>query len=185
MNEVLQQVKNFAGQAHGEQQRKFVAELYINHPVRVMELCSTVTQSLPVLSAALLHDVLEDTPVRKEELLNFLSTVMELSTAKRTLDLVVELTDLYTKANYPDLNRKKRKAREKERLSKTSADAQTIKYADIIDNSRDIGGEPDFAPVFLRESAQLLAAMEKGHEGLRQQAIAAVEQSLQQLQQQS
>ncbi|AXY76814.1 HD domain-containing protein [Paraflavitalea soli] len=182
MKEVLQQIQDFADRAHGDQMRKFAPERYIAHPIRVMELCREQTNDTGMLAAALLHDVLEDTPVSKEALNEFLLEVMNDATAQRTLHLVVELTDIYTKRNYPDWNRRKRKAREVERLSGTSADAQTIKYADIIDNSAEIAmQDTDFARVFLRECRTLLTKMNKGNKILYQKALDTVDAGLRHL----
>ena len=47
----------------------------------------------------------------------------------------VQSTDIYTKQNYPGWNRRKRKQKEAERLAVAHPDAQTVKYADIIDNN--------------------------------------------------
>ncbi len=69
--------------------------------MRVMRICEKYTQSIPVLAAAILHDVLEDTPVTKADLSAFLEGIMDARDAQRTLQLVVELTDIYTKPNYP------------------------------------------------------------------------------------
>lgn len=183
MNELLQTVRDFADRAHGEQMRKFAPERYIAHPIRVMELCQAQTHDTAILAAALLHDVLEDTPVQGEELLHFLLGVMEERTARRTLELVVELTDIYTKKNYPGWNRRKRKAHETERLMKTSAAAQTIKYADIIDNSAEIARQDteDFALVFLRECKALLKKITNGDAVLYQQAIDTVDEGIRHL----
>jgi (p)ppGpp synthase/HD superfamily hydrolase len=180
MNAVLQAVRDFADKAHGNQQRKYSYERYIVHPVRVMELCSQSTNRLPVLAAALLHDVLEDTPVTESELYRFLLTTMNESDAKETLHLVVELTDVFTKMAYPRWNRKKRKTKETERIQKTSDDSQTVKYADIIDNCREIvDHDPDFAKTFLRECKALLKVTPNGNKLLYAQATDTVAHSLQ------
>ncbi|MCF6408035.1 HD domain-containing protein [Chitinophaga filiformis] len=172
---ILADIEEFARQAHGDQQRKFADEPYIQHPIRVMQLCREYTSDLPVLSAALLHDVLEDTAVTKEELSSYLRDVMKPEDAQRTLTLTVELTDIYVKKNYPNWNRRKRKNAEAARLGKVSAAAQTIKYADIIDNSLDISNSSsDFKPKFLHECRALLKVMDKGNPELRQRAIATV-----------
>lgn len=171
MDTTLQQIANFAGKAHGKQRRKFADEPYINHPVRVMEICREYTNDICVLSAALLHDVLEDTETTKEEIRNFLRTVMDDESINRTIKLVEELTDIYTKKRYPQLNRRQRKSKEAERLSKTSAQAQTIKYADIIDNSQDIvNAEPDFTRLFLYECRTFVNVMNAGNPDLRRRA---------------
>ena len=107
---------------------------------------------------------------------NFLLPLMNEKKAIRTLNLVEELTDTYTKNQYPEWNRRKRKSKEVERLSKTSSEAQTIKYADIIDNSLDIkDAETDFARVFLFECRALLKAMTRGDSRLHDRAVETVE----------
>jgi guanosine-3',5'-bis(diphosphate) 3'-pyrophosphohydrolase len=179
MNKVLEEIRDFADRAHGEQKRKYTPERYIVHPVRVMQICEQYMHSLPVLAAALLHDVLEDTPVSKKEIEAFLSERMSHADAIRTVHLVVELTDVYIKANYPQWNRRKRKQQEVNRMAKTSAEAQTIKYADIIDNCREIvAHDPDFARVFLSECYKLLKEMKRGNPELYKLALEEVERGL-------
>ena len=180
MDPVLLKVKEFADKAHGEQRRKYSPERYIVHPERVMQMCSQYTDKLPVLAAALLHDVLEDTPVTQRQIHEFLLTIMTQADVKETLNLVIALTDVFTKAAHPRWNRKKRKAKEAERIQKTSADSQTIKYADIIDNCREIvEHDPDFAKTFLRECRALLKVMPNGNRTLYNEAVETVNRCLQ------
>lgn len=175
MDQVLEKIKDFADRAHGKQTRRYSADRYIVHPVRVMEICRQHTNDLAILAAAILHDVLEDTDVKKEAMDNFLRDTMELSQAQRTLKLVVELTDIYVKDNYPEWNRRKRKSKEADRLATISAEAQTIKYADIIDNSGEIAShDPDFAQLYLEEATVLLDKMTKGNRQLRERALETV-----------
>jgi (p)ppGpp synthase/HD superfamily hydrolase len=137
---------------------------------------------LPVLAAAILHDVLEDTSTTPAQIKVFLSTIMNETDTDHTLDLVIELTDVYTKHHYPKFNRRKRKGMEADRIELISAEAQTIKYADILDNSREIAEhDPDFAPVFLRECRMLLQKMKKGNANLREKAIEVLRQEIKQL----
>lgn len=179
MDAVLEQIRDFADKAHGEQKRKYTPERYIVHPVRVTEICRRYANELPVLAAALLHDVLEDTPVGRQQLLRFLQTVMNEADAKATTALVVELSDVYTKTAYPRWNRKKRKTKESLRIQKTSGASQTVKYADIIDNCKEIvEHDPDFAGVFLVECKALLGVMTEGHPALREEAVHTVDQCL-------
>ena len=182
MEAILKKIIAFADNAHGDQKRKYADERYIVHPVRVMKICKELNYSVPVLAAALLHDVLEDTDTTPQEIKDFLLTVMDERNAKHTLALVIELTDVYTRSNYPRLNRRKRKAREAIRLENTSAEAQTIKYADIIDNAKEIVEyDPDFAPVFLKECKVLVNKMTKGNQQLREQAIKILEDEMEHL----
>ena len=179
MDAIIEKVKVFADQAHGDQRRKYSNERYIFHPLRVMENCRNYTDDMAVLAAALLHDVLEDTKVTREEMDNFLREIMPEVMAARTLDLVIELTDVYTKKNYPGLNRRARKMREADRLAKISGDAQTIKYADIIDNVTNIFvNDPDFAVVFIQEGRYALRKMEKGDVELFDKANKMIEDCL-------
>lgn len=175
MDAVLEQVKDYADQAHGSQRRKYTPDRYIVHPIRVMECCRAYNNSLPVLASALLHDVLEDTPVTEADMHAFLVTVMSTADAQQTIKLVVDLTDVFTKEAYPYWNRRKRKQKEIERMSKVSPDAQTVKYADILDNCNEIvEHDPNFAPKFLRECRMLLDAMPSGNPDLYQRSQEAV-----------
>ncbi|HYF66833.1 MAG TPA: HD domain-containing protein [Ohtaekwangia sp.] len=178
-NKILDAVTVFTDRAHGDQLRKYGSDRYIVHPVRVMKNCARYTTDVCVLSAALLHDVLEDTAVTQDELLKFLQNIFDRPMATRTLSLVIELTDIYTRHNYPRMNRRNRKAQEAKRLSQCSADAQTIKYADIHDNAQHIMDEdPDFGPIFLREAFDLLTQLTRGNATLHAEAIDIVQSGL-------
>lgn len=169
---MLEAITHFADMAHGDQMRRYTPERYIVHPVRVMKICSEYTSDMAVLAAALLHDVLEDTPVTAGEITSFLTGLLGDPLAKRTLQLVIELTDVYTKDNYPKWNRRKRKEKEVQRLGTTSAEAQTIKYADIIDNASEIiTADPDFARVFVHECRAIVNSMSKGIPALHERAL--------------
>ncbi|GAB4094291.1 HD domain-containing protein [Flaviaesturariibacter terrae] len=171
MDTLLEQVRDFADRAHGTQLRKYGADRYIVHPLRVMERLAGVGAPRAILAAALLHDVLEDTPVIPEELLVFLRSLFSPEEAGHILELVVELTDVYTHAAFPKWNRRRRKEAEAERMSSISAEAQTVKYADILDNTREIvADDPGFAPRYLRECRKLLALMGAGDPALRKEA---------------
>ena len=74
--------------------------------------------------------------------------------------LVLELTDVYTSAAYPQLNRAARKALECERLATVSAKAKLIKRMDIADNTKTIVAcDPKFAKIYLREKEALLEVL--------------------------
>ncbi|MCD6018360.1 MAG: relA 3 [Bacteroidetes bacterium] len=182
MEDLLDKITEYADNAHGEQMRKYTPERYIVHPIRVMKTCRRFTNDICILSAALLHDVLEDTPVQKNELGDFLKSVMPDDMAHRTLDMVIDLTDVFIKKDYPKLNRRARKANELARLENTSPDSQTIKYADIIDNSIEIvNHDPDFARVFLYECRTNLKKLDKGNKELYNEAWALVNGAIESL----
>lgn len=176
---ILEEIYKYGDEAHGDQLRKYTPDRYMVHPRRVMNICEPYYNSLPILAAALLHDVLEDTPVTHTAMLRDLQQFMSRADAEQTVKLVVELTDVYEKAAYPQLNRRKRKAKEVERMRAISTEAQTIKYADILDNASEIiPYDRQFAPVFLRECKTLLEAMDKGHPELREKALTVVKTGL-------
>jgi len=182
MDTILKKIAAFADKAHGDQKRKYAEERYIEHPLRVMRICKSYGYPLPVLTAAILHDVLEDTDTGLTQIHDFLLSVMKQVDALHTLDLIIELTDVYTKHQYPKFNRRKRKSMEADRMEIISEEAQTIKYADIIDNANEIvSHDPEFAPVYLKECRMLIQKMKKGNANLREQAIDILKKEMKQL----
>jgi hypothetical protein len=126
--------------------------------------------------------VLEDTSVTAAEISTFIQRHVDDDTTARTLALVIELTDVYVKDAFPKLNRRARKAKEAERMQKTSPEAQLIKYADIIDNCFEIvASDKEFARVFLYECRNLLSKMDKGNPELYIRAQNAVNDGIKQL----
>ena len=98
--------------------------------------------------------------------------------------IVEELTDVYIKTKFPKWNRRNRKDKEANRLAETSAEAQTIKYADIIDNAPEIADkDPDFAQRFLPEYRSLLRKITKGNAELYRRAVETVNSHLDKLRQ--
>lgn len=177
MEQIIQNIQNFADESHGDQKRKYSPDRYIVHPIRVMKLCSEYTNDVCILAAALLHDVLEDTKVKEDEMRKFLLTQLDEKKANRTLNLVKELTDEYTKAKYPLLNRRKRKEKEHKRIAGVSAEAQTIKYADLIDNAREIiSQDADFAPKYVHEAKDILRQATRGDQRLLERAWKTIEE---------
>ncbi|WP_037373361.1 HD domain-containing protein [Salinimicrobium xinjiangense] len=149
----------FATRAHGEQQRKFTSEPYIEHPKRVAEMVRSVSHTTEMICAAYLHDVVEDTAVKIEEI--------EQKFGKKVADLVQELTDEFMKENYPQLNRRARKDKEVERQATISKEAKTIKLADVIDNTPDIvKNDPGFGRKYIREMEKLSRVLVGGDKEL-------------------
>lgn len=151
----------FAAKAHTDvcQVRKYTGEPYIVHPIEVMMITSTAAEyDEDMLAAALLHDVVEDTPVELWQI--------NAQFGDRVSELVHELTE----PDWPG-NRKARKAAERGRLAQISPAAQTVKLADLISNSGTIVTlDPDFARVYLREKAAILQVMTKGDAVLYERA---------------
>lgn len=157
------QALDFARAAHGEQQRKYTEEPYIEHPVRVAEIVRSVPHTPEMICAAYLHDVVEDTPVSIGEIYQEFGDI--------TGRLVEELTDEYVKAKYPHLNRRNRKQKEVERQATMGRAAKTIKLADVIDNTRDIViNDKDFAVKYIPEMESLVRVLKEGEDLLYQRA---------------
>lgn len=173
----LYAIMGFARLAHEGQKRKYTGEPYINHPFAVAAKVKEIGGSMEMQAAAYLHDVLEDTDVSVEELGQFLFCAVAVKdSAEDILDMVIDLTDEFETVKYPDLNRKTRKAMEADRLSKVSADAQTVKYCDLFDNTISITEyDPKFSKVYLKEKAVLLEAMKDGDIGMRAQCLKQIQ----------
>jgi hypothetical protein len=162
----------FVENAHGSQTRKYTGEPYIGHPIAVCNIVSKYTDDIPTLVAALFHDVVEDTDVTIEQIREFLNGILPPIFVEISIRIILELTDVFTKEAYPELNRKERKRRETERMSMISEEAQLVKYADIIHNAPSIIiNDKDFAPVFIQECGEKLRVMDKGNPILREIAI--------------
>ncbi|MGC9397706.1 MAG: RelA/SpoT family protein [Anaerolineae bacterium] len=82
---LVQRAFAFARAAHGDQRRKS-GQPYIMHPLAVARTLACLHMDAPTLAAALLHDVIEDTPVTYEE--------MEETFGQEIADLVAGVTKL-------------------------------------------------------------------------------------------
>ncbi|UCG26857.1 MAG: bifunctional (p)ppGpp synthetase/guanosine-3',5'-bis(diphosphate) 3'-pyrophosphohydrolase [Bacteroidales bacterium] len=124
----------FAANKHRNQRRKDKRNTpYINHPI---EVCYVLTESGSVfdpaiLTAAILHDTLEDTRSAPEEIRELFGSPV--------LDLVKEVTD------DKHLPRFVRKRLQVENASTISDAAKQIKLADKISNIRDILENPPWS----------------------------------------
>jgi (p)ppGpp synthase/HD superfamily hydrolase len=160
MKDIIEKAEQFAVQAHGPQKRKYSGEPYIVHPIEVSQIVRTVPHTNAMVAAAILHDVIEDTEATYDDVVVNFGVVIA--------DLVNELTDV---SKPEDGNRAVRKALDRAHLAKASADAQTIKLADVISNSKDIKeNDPSFAKVYIPEMKALLEVLDKGDSELMKQA---------------
>lgn len=151
-NPLLDRAEAFAARKHATQKRMFSDEPYIVHLMAVAELVRSIGASETMIAAALLHDTLEDTATTVAEL--------EQEFGPDVTGLVIELTNVFPTGRAD--TRAVRKAKEALRLAGVSADAQTIKVADLIDNVATVAERnPAFAKVYLKEKAALLAVMTK------------------------
>lgn len=121
----------FAAKKHREQKRKGAdGEPYINHPLEVVNLLVRIggVTDPRILTAAVLHDTVEDTGVTKEEIADRFGG--EIS------EIVMELTD------DKSLPKQVRKEKQIEHAPHLSHAAKQIKICDKISNIRDVMENP-------------------------------------------
>ena len=117
----------FAAEKHRYQKRKDKGKTpYINHPINVANMLAVEGEEkdINLLIAALLHDTLEDTKTKPEEI--------EKEFGPEVLSIIKEVTD---NKKYPSPVRKKLQVKNAHKISES---AKKIKIADKICNIRDI-----------------------------------------------
>lgn len=173
MQSLEEQARRYATKAHAGagQRRKYTDEPYIVHPAAVVELVRSVTDNEAMLAAAWLHDTVEDTPSTLNDIISHFG------------EEVAQLVEMLTDSHPPDAkNRAARKLAHFRHTARASAEAQTIKLADIIDNTRSIiHFDAHFARVYLVEKRVQISLLTAGHPTLWQQASTIIEQGIGQL----
>lgn len=151
---------------HAGQFRKYTRRPYWEHPYEVASiLIQHGIRDDSILAAALLHDTLEDTDMPAQ--------LIRERYGMRVAMLVHDLTEVETEGN-----RRERKEREAHRLWEVSGDAQTIKCADLISNTKDIvPHDPGFARVYLAEKDYVLSGFKYADERLLAEAERVLSQA--------
>ncbi len=161
--DVVRKAQVYAMAAHAAvgQRRKYTNEPYIVHPAEVAKIVAGVPGATPdMVAAAWLHDVVEDTGCTFTDI--HMAFGIDIAT------LVGWLTDV---SKPDDGNRAHRKAVDRAHSAEAPAEAQTIKLADLISNSRSIvQHDPAFAKTYLEEKRMLLEVMTKGDPTLMAEA---------------
>jgi len=122
---------SFAACRHGQQRRKGKSGMpYINHPLDVADILCRIggVTDQSVLIAAVLHDTVEDTGTKPEEIKELFGD--------EVLKLVLEVSD------DKSLPKHVRKQLQIEHTPKLSAEAKLIKIADKASNVKDLLVEP-------------------------------------------
>jgi len=172
---IVEKAVKFAKQAHDSigQKRKYSGKPYWVHPLRVMELVKSVGGTEEQQAAAALHDVVEDTPVTIDDIQKYFGD--------HVASMVSDLTDVST---LDQGNRATRKAIDREHSAQASPEAQTVKLADLIDNTESIvSNDRNFAKVYLAEKRLLLDVLTKGDETLLKMAWEGLVKGLKELEQ--
>ena len=160
---IVEKARIFAIAAHSavKQVRKYTGEPYWMHPIEVMNIVKTVEHTDEMLAASLLHDTVEDTGVTQD--------IIDYEFGNLIGNYVFWLTDQTKPA---DGNRATRKKMDADRLAEAPNEVATIKYADLISNTKSIvEHDPTFAKTYLAEKAYLLSVMNKGNPHLYQLAL--------------
>lgn len=167
--DIVEKARIFATAAHAAigQVRKYTQEPYIVHPAEVVGILRAVEHTPVMLAAAWLHDVLEDTNVTYDLLMQEFGAEIT--------SLVLWLTDV---SKPEDGNRSTRKELDRQHTASAPAEAQTIKLADLISNTKSIvAHDAAFAKVYLEEKRMLLQVMVRGDKKLHDIATAYALQS--------
>lgn len=164
-SEGVKRAIEFATEAHGSQKRKYTGDPYIVHPIEVANILAQRGFSEDVVIAAILHDVVEDTPVTNAEI------------AKEFGSKVASLVAMVTDVSRPtDGNRRARKELDRQHLAGASNEGKSIKLADLISNSKSIlKHDPNFAKVYMAEKKALLGVLKGGDSQLYRQAVDIIE----------
>ena len=127
---IVKRAYYFAEQAH-ESQRRRSGEPYVTHPLAVADILSDMFMDHESLAAAMLHDVIEDTGVTKDEL------------AKQFGESITELVDGVSKLTQIEFNSKAEAQAEnfQKMTMAMSKDIRVIlvKLADRLHNMRTLG----------------------------------------------
>lgn len=119
---------NFATKAHEGQVRKGTNYPYIIHPLEVGKIVSTMTDDEEVVSAAILHDTIEDCEGVSKE-------VLEKNFGKRVADLVSQESENKTKTWI------ERKGTTVCHIKDAPREVKMIALADKLSNLRDINND--------------------------------------------
>jgi hypothetical protein len=124
MEPIIQQAINYATEKHAWQKRKGTEIPYITHPLKVMEILEKNGCSNNVIIAGVLHDTLEDTNAKPEEIEELFGSDV--------LAIVRSETEDKTKSW------KERKSHTIEHLKSASLEVKLVCCADKLANLRDM-----------------------------------------------
>ncbi len=120
----------FAAEKHKGQPRKKKTIPFIVHPMEAAAIVSSMTDDPEVIAAAVLHDVLEDTPTSKEELTR--------EFGRRICDLVAEESEDKRPDQPPEETWQPRKQETIDKLAHAGRDTKILTLADKLANIREM-----------------------------------------------
>ena len=125
---LLDSAIKFAVDAHSGTERRGKDFPYIVHPMEAVSIVATITSDQEILAAAVLHDVIEDTKITKEDLIN--------EFGDRIANLVASETDLIIDNKSEIDSWVERKEYAIKRLAKLDRDAKIVSLGDKLSNAR-------------------------------------------------
>lgn len=175
----------FAQACHGRinQKRRYTGEDYFIHPESVARTVADLNNTQEVVAAAFLHDVVEDVPtpvlrkiaqeryataVLSDFIINSSECGREASLlileelfGKTITSLVEQVTDV---SELEEGNRAFRKNKDKNHLALATPEGQTIKLADLLDNTYLIieHAKHPFVLLYMKEKRDLLEVLKDG-----------------------
>lgn len=120
----------FATKAHAGTERRGKGFPYIIHPMEAVEIAATITSDQEVLSAAALHDTVEDTDVTIEQI--------RAEFGERIASLVDTESDRFEAGRSEEESWRDRKQAAIDRLAAAGRDAKTVAMGDKLSNMRAI-----------------------------------------------
>jgi (p)ppGpp synthase/HD superfamily hydrolase len=165
---LIQEALMLAIRAHDGQRRKYTGEPYSMHPIGVSKIIETVEHTPEMIAAALLHDVVEDTPVTFREIKDTFGTTVA--------EYVHYCTNVSEKE---DGNRAFRKKMDADHFALGPAESQTIKVADLIHNSQTIipHDQKFFHKAYKYEKQYMMDVLTKADPILKGQAQSMLDES--------
>lgn len=169
MSDNIDRTLKYAIRMHADQKRRYTNEPYVFHSMAVADIVRTVPHSEVMIQAALLHDVVEDVAGVKFE-------DIKAEFGEEVAKLVYYLTDV---SSGMALNRAQRKKLDREHYASGPAEAQTIKVADMIDNTASIHQYDGqfWHNVYKHEKKQLLDALTKADPALVERARKQIQEA--------
>lgn len=131
MGKLFDEAISFAVQAHEGMTRKKSETPYILHPLEAAAIVGTMTSKEEVLAAAVLHDVVEDTPYTKEDI--------EIKFGKRVAELVASESENKREELPANATWKIRKAETLDHINRSEdTESKMIMLGDKLSNIRNI-----------------------------------------------
>ena len=172
MSDLVTRAAEYAKHAHREQVRKYTGEPYFNHCASVARIVEEYEGTAEMIAAALLHDVVEDCP-------GYEHADIKHHFGHKVYVYAFYLTNQSTPA---DGNRAARKKIDREHIFLAPPEAQTIKLADLIDNTSSIvEHDPNFAHAYLLEKQLILEKLTRANPELLKVAWTTLREAQQQL----